>query len=195
MKTSFWTPGATDSKCTSLAGGGLAILPSRNLLRDSISPPSSRTWMPILGATSGSVSTFRPKALWRGLAGRLRATLARSVVAATTSLKCDSLSMSIIQDGFTGAIVSGPISMKPAPPLDSFSCHQLSLSRAVIEASDLLQLLFPQACHRGRTVCLYPSSDPLDHLASFGGVDLKEDSAHSTYLHPFPIAYNISSLR
>ncbi|PBK90286.1 hypothetical protein ARMGADRAFT_312611 [Armillaria gallica] len=76
-------------KGTSLAGGGLAILPFRNLLRDFIQPPSSRTWISIPCATSGSVSTFRQKVLWRVLAGHLRATLAKSVVATTTSLKRD----------------------------------------------------------------------------------------------------------
>ncbi len=50
--------------------------------------------------------------------------------------------MSIIRDDFTGVIVSRPSSIKRTPPLSSSSSHQLSPSRAVIEAYDPLELLF-----------------------------------------------------
>ncbi|PBK90280.1 hypothetical protein ARMGADRAFT_1083142 [Armillaria gallica] len=103
--TASVAPGATDPKCTFLAGGDLAVLPFCNRLRDFFSPPSSRTWIPIPGATSGSVSTY--------------------CSGAPTSYACQKrchcyrwpearwrFSMSIIQGDFTGAIVSRPISIK-----------------------------------------------------------------------------------
>ncbi len=47
-------------------------------------------------------------------------------------------SMSIIQDDFTGAIVSRRSSIKRTPPLGSSSSHQLSLSRTIKEPFRLL---------------------------------------------------------
>ncbi|KAK0435643.1 hypothetical protein EV421DRAFT_2022436 [Armillaria borealis] len=91
--------------------------------------------MPILGATSGSVSTFRPKVLWRGVY-ELR--LQKHCHCYHWPEARWRFSMSIIQDDFTGAIVSRPISIKRAPPLGSSSCLQLSLSRAVVAAFQLL---------------------------------------------------------
>ncbi|PBK90296.1 hypothetical protein ARMGADRAFT_1167126 [Armillaria gallica] len=86
------------------------------------------------GATSGSVSTFRPKVLWGVLAG----------YACQKRCQCHWLearwrfSMSIIQDDFTDSIVSRCSSIKRTPHLGSSSSHQLSLSRTIKEAFRLL---------------------------------------------------------
>ncbi|SJK98916.1 uncharacterized protein ARMOST_02192 [Armillaria ostoyae] len=100
------------------------------------------------------------------------ANLSSLAEAATTSL-----SMSIIQDDST--IV--------APPISITRSHQLSLSRAVIEDFEPLQLL-------GR---MYPLSALTGCFAPFGGVNRYH--ARATRLmacpHPFAIAYNLSTPR
>ncbi|KAK0435632.1 hypothetical protein EV421DRAFT_1908508 [Armillaria borealis] len=136
--------GATDSKCTFLAGGSLAILPRPQSATSGIRMRVNIQAESYVGAIPFFAGTM----------------LSKSVVAATTSLKRNGLSMSIIQDDSTSTIVSR---LKRTPPLGSSSAHQLSLSRSFSAA---------RAGCQGRTICLYPSSDPLYRFAPFGDANL-----------------------
>ncbi len=124
----------------------------RNLLRDSISPPSSTTYQVLrsgLCQRSGQKFCGGASTRYAYISSLANLDLKNRCCSYACQKRCQRhqchwlearwrFSMSIIQDDFTGAIVSRRSSIKRTPPLGSSSSHQLSLSRTIKEPFRLL---------------------------------------------------------